>query len=105
MKSCKPNRQELGDLSLFVVVMLCNKQPQNTVIITIKLYFSIMSLGPTVALLGLAGLGWVCLDSGPGFVSTWNKLKEQPLSKTCGSGRGQEDKRTRREIDMCDASA
>lgn len=50
----------------------------------------------TVALLGLPRLGWVCLDLGPGFGSTWRRLKEQPLVGVCGSGRGREDKRESR---------
>lgn len=69
VKTCKPNRQETGSYSsLFVVIMLYNKTPQNLVVITTNLYFSIMSVRPVV-LLGLAGLGWACRELGPGFGS------------------------------------
>lgn len=56
-------------------------------------YFSIICLlGLSVALLGLAKLGWACLELGLGSESTWSRLKEAPLVMACGSGRVQEGK-------------
>lgn len=45
-----------------------------------------------MALLGLAKLGWACLELGLGSESTWSRLKEAPLVMACGSGRVQEGK-------------
>lgn len=79
--------------SLFVVVMMCNKWPPN-LFTTINLYFSIICLlGQLWLCFGLAGLDRACVDWGVGFGSTWNRLREQSLSKACGSGRGWKDKK------------
>lgn len=73
--------------------MMCNKWPPN-LFTTINLYFSIICLlGQLWLCFGLAGLDRVCVDWGVWFGSTWNRLREQSLSKACGSGRGWKDKK------------